>query len=78
MWISGFINVLGFFQIKDEGGYFYIDNNEMFGCDLDGINCYFLKWIIVVEKYEVVGVLWSVYQDVDNFDDNLYVWFKQF
>ncbi len=65
-------------QEKSDGGYPYIDNNETPGCDLDGINCYPLRWKTAAEIYEEQGVSWQVYQDADNFDDNPLAWFAQF
>ncbi len=72
------INVPGSPQEKSDGGYPYIDNNETPGCDLDGINCYPLRWKTAAEIYEEQGVSWQVYQDADNFDDNPLAWFAQF
>ncbi|KAJ5970336.1 uncharacterized protein N7479_000254 [Penicillium vulpinum] len=75
--VSGSINVPGSPQEKDEGGV-YIDNNEVPGCDDNGINCYPLKWKTVYEFYEEAGVSWQVYQGTNNYDDNPLAWFKQF
>ncbi|KAJ9133694.1 Phosphoesterase-domain-containing protein [Pleurostoma richardsiae] len=77
-WVSGSINVPGSPQNSSEGGYPYIDNNEMPGCDDLGINCYPLSWKTVADIYQDAGVTWQVYQDADNFDDNPFAWFKQF
>ncbi|KAJ5614642.1 phosphoesterase family-domain-containing protein [Penicillium herquei] len=75
--VSGSINVPGSPQKKDQGGV-YIDNNEVPGCDSDGINCYPLKWKTIYEFYEEAGVSWQLYQDTDNFDDNPLAWFEQY
>ncbi|CAG8385481.1 unnamed protein product [Penicillium salamii] len=75
--VSGSINVPGSPQNKDQGGV-YIDNNEVPGCDDNGINCYPLKWKTVYDFYEEAGVSWQLYQDKNNFDDNPLAWFEQF
>ncbi|KAI2706015.1 hypothetical protein CBS147332_7259 [Penicillium roqueforti] len=75
--VSGSINVPGSPQSKDQGGV-YIDNNEVPGCDDNGINCYPLKWKTVYDFYEEAGVSWQLYQDTNNFDDNPLAWFDQF
>ncbi|KAJ5312138.1 hypothetical protein N7508_002968 [Penicillium antarcticum] len=75
--VSGSINVPGSPQSKDQGGV-YIDNNEVPGCDDNGINCYPLKWKTVYEFYEDAGVSWQLFQDTNNFDDNPLAWFQQF
>lgn len=77
-WASGSINVPGSPQRPDQGGYPYIDNNVLPGCDADGINCYPLKWKTAAEYYLEAGISWQVFQDEDNFDDNPLAWFKQF
>ncbi|KAJ5682806.1 hypothetical protein N7462_005971 [Penicillium macrosclerotiorum] len=75
--VSGSVNVPGSPQQSDEGGV-YIDNNEVPGCDSNGINCYPLKWKTVYEFYEEAGVSWQLYQDTNNFDDNPLAWFQQY
>ncbi|KAJ5131342.1 Phosphoesterase [Penicillium bovifimosum] len=75
--VSGSVNVPGSPQSKDQGGV-YIDNNEVPGCDNNGINCYPLKWKTVYDFYEEAGVSWQLYQDTNNFDDNPLAWFQQF
>ncbi|KAI2791089.1 hypothetical protein POX_c03944 [Penicillium oxalicum] len=75
--VSGSVNVPGGPQSPNEGGV-YIDNNEMPGCDGNGINCYPLKWKTVYEFYEEAGVSWQLYQDSNNFDDNPLAWFEQY
>lgn len=76
-WVSGSINVPGSPQKSDQGGV-YIDNHEVPGCEMPGVNCYPLSWTTCPEIYESAGVTWQVYQDTDNFDDNPLAWFKQF
>ncbi|KAJ5167325.1 phosphoesterase family-domain-containing protein [Penicillium canariense] len=75
--VSGSVNVPGSPQNSSQGGV-YIDNNEVPGCDSQGINCYPLKWKTVYEFYEDAGVSWQLYQDTNNFDDNPLAWFSQF
>ncbi|OOQ87754.1 non-hemolytic phospholipase C precursor [Penicillium brasilianum] len=75
--VSGSVNVPGSPQNSSEGGV-YIDNNEVPGCDGNGINCYPLKWKTVYEFYEEAGVSWQLYQDTNNFDDNPLAWFQQY
>jgi phospholipase C len=60
-----------------EGGV-YIDNNEVPGCELPGLNCYPLEWTTTPELYQKAGVTWQLYQDLDNFDDNPLAWFGQY
>jgi phospholipase C len=76
-WVSGSINVPGSPQTEDEGGV-YIDNNEVPGCELPGVNCYPLSWTTTPEVYEKAGVTWQLFQDIDNFDDNPLAWFQQY
>lgn len=77
-WASGSINVLGSPQNATQGGNPYIDNNETPGCETGGFDCYPLSWKTTAEIYDDAGVLWSVFQDADNFDDNPLAWFAQF
>ncbi|KEF56329.1 phospholipase C [Exophiala aquamarina CBS 119918] len=77
-WMSGSINAPGSPQTPNQGGNPYIDNNFVPGCDDGGINCYPLLWKTVPEHYEDAGVSWSVFQDIDNFDDNALSYFGQF
>lgn len=77
-WVSGSVNVPGSPQRPDQGGNPYIDNNEVPGCEKEGVNCYPLKWKTAAEYYEKAGVSWHVFQDSDNFDDNPFAWFEQF
>ncbi|KAK2612613.1 hypothetical protein QQS21_001385 [Conoideocrella luteorostrata] len=81
-WISGSINVPGGNLDPSLGGNPYIDNNNIPGCDKQGINCYPLKWKTAPEYWEAAGTTWQVYQDGtgydDNFDDNPLAWFQQF
>ncbi|KAJ9604008.1 hypothetical protein H2200_011530 [Cladophialophora chaetospira] len=76
-WVSGSINVPGSPQTEEEGGV-YIDNNEVPGCELPGVNCYPLSWTTTPEIYQNAGVTWQLYQDIDNFDDNPLAWFQQY
>ncbi|ETI23478.1 hypothetical protein G647_05280 [Cladophialophora carrionii CBS 160.54] len=76
-WVSGTINVPGSPQTANQGGV-YIDNNEVPGCEMPGVNCYPLSWTTTPEIYQQAGVTWQVYQDVDNFDDNPLAWFAQY
>ncbi|KAJ5901667.1 hypothetical protein N7495_002195 [Penicillium taxi] len=75
--VSGSVNVPGGPQNASQGGV-YIDNNEVPGCDSNGINCYPLKWKTIYEFYEEAGISWQLYQDTNNFDDNPLAWFQQF
>jgi phospholipase C len=77
-WVSGSINVPGSPQTESEGGYPYIDNNEIPGCETGGFDCYPLSWKTTPEFYEDAGVSWSIFQNADNFDDNPLAWFAQF
>ena len=76
-WVSGSINVPGGPQIPEEGGV-YVDNHEVPGCELPGVNCYPLTWTTTPEIYQKAGVTWQLYQDIDNFDDNPLAWFGQY
>ncbi|KAL6252362.1 hypothetical protein RBB50_000080 [Rhinocladiella similis] len=77
-WMSGSINAPGSPQKPDQGGNPYIDNVFIPGCDEGGFNCYPLMWKTTPEHYEEAGVSWSMFQDIDNFDDNALSFFGQY
>ncbi|CZR53328.1 related to phospholipase C [Phialocephala subalpina] len=71
-WMSGSINCPGGPQTPDQGG-IVTDNSEGPGCESPGLNCEPLYWKTVPEFHEDAGVLWMVYQDEDNFGDDLLI-----
>jgi phospholipase C len=42
------------------------------------VNCYPLSWKTVAEYYQAANVSWQVYQDPDNFEDNMLAYFQQY
>jgi phospholipase C len=42
------------------------------------VNCYPFTWKTLPEYWEDAGVTWQLYQDVDNFEDNMLAYFEQY
>ena len=76
-WVSGTVNVPGGNTQPDQGGV-YIENWATPGCEDPGFNCFPLSWKTTPEYLEEAGIDWYVYQDVDNFGDNPFVFFEQY
>lgn len=48
------------------------------GCEGPKLNCYPFGWKTFPEYLEAAGVSWQVYQDFDNFEDNMLAYFTQY
>lgn len=48
------------------------------GCEEPLLNCYPFPWKTIPEYLEEAGVTWQVYQDFDNFEDNMLAYFVQY
>jgi phospholipase C len=70
--MSGSINSPGGPQTPDQGG-IVTDNSEAPGCESLGLNCEPLYWKAVPEFHQDAGVTWMVYQDEDNYGDDLLI-----
>ncbi|WPG98303.1 Hypothetical protein R9X50_00109100 [Acrodontium crateriforme] len=78
-WMSGTVNQAGSPSNPDGKGSIIIDNNATPGCDTEpNINCYPFTWKTVPEYWQEAGVKWQLYQDADNFEDNMLAYFQQY
>ena len=48
------------------------------GCEAPGFNCYPFTWKTFPEYLEEAGISWQVFQDFDNFEDNMLAYFVQY
>ena len=48
------------------------------GCESNKVNCYPFTWKTFPEYLEDAGISWQVYQDFDNFEDNMLAYFVQY
>jgi phospholipase C len=48
------------------------------GCEAPKLNCYPFVWKTFPEYLEEAGISWQVYQDFDNFEDNMLAYFEQY
>lgn len=48
------------------------------GCEEPHLNCFPFTWKTFPEYLEEAGVTWQVYQDFDNFEDNMLAYFAQY
>lgn len=48
------------------------------GCERPGLNCFPFVWKTFPEYLEEAGVSWQVWQDLDNFEDNMLAYFEQY
>ncbi|KAJ4156123.1 hypothetical protein LMH87_001336 [Akanthomyces muscarius] len=78
MWMSGSINIPGSPTNPDGEGGLIIDNNATPGCEQPKINCFPFVWKTFPEYLEDAGVSWQVWQDFDNFEDNMLAYFEQY
>ncbi|EQK97990.1 hypothetical protein G6O67_003566 [Ophiocordyceps sinensis] len=78
MWMSGSINIPGSPSNRDGKGGLIIDNTATPGCEAPGINCFPFVWKTFPEYLEDAGVSWQVWQDLDNFEDNMLAYFEQY
>ena len=57
-----------------------LDNSAIPGCEKPSknLNCFPLTWKTNAEYWQDAGATWQVYQDKDNFEDNMLPYFKQY
>ena len=48
------------------------------GCESDKLNCYPFTWKTFQEYLEETDISWQVWQDLDNFEDNMLAYFDQY
>lgn len=77
IWMSGSVNIPGSPTNLDGKGGMIINNNASPGCEAPGINCFPFTWKTFPEYLEDAGISWQVWQDVDNYEDNMLMYFKQ-
>ncbi|KAG5929223.1 hypothetical protein E4U53_002493 [Claviceps sorghi] len=78
IWMSGSVNVAGSPTNPDGKGGIIIDNSATPGCEAPGLNCFPFVWKTFPEYLEEAGVSWQVWQDFDNFEDNMLAYFEQY
>ncbi|TVY34992.1 Non-hemolytic phospholipase C, partial [Lachnellula cervina] len=78
IWMSGTVNNPGTPSNPDGDGNMILDNNASPGCEKPHFNCYPFTWKTIPEYWTDAGVSWQVYQDVDNFQDNMLAYFTQY
>lgn len=77
-WMTGTINAPGGPTTPDQGGT-VLDNNGTPGCEVGpGLGCYPFSWKTFPEYLEEAGVSWQVYQDRDNYGDDVLADFTQY
>ncbi|PNY26830.1 Non-hemolytic phospholipase C [Tolypocladium capitatum] len=77
-WMSGSTNIPGSPSNPDGKGGMIIDNSATPGCERPGLNCFPFVWKTFPEYLEEAGVSWQVWQDFDNFEDNMLAYFEQY
>ncbi|KYK62120.1 Phosphoesterase [Drechmeria coniospora] len=77
-WMSGTINVPGSPTNPEGKGSVIIDNSASPGCEAPGLNCFPFLWKTFPEYLEEAGISWQVWQDLDNFEDNMLAYFEQY
>ncbi|XWW96233.1 hypothetical protein V2A60_004206 [Cordyceps javanica] len=78
IWMSGSINIPGSPTNPDGEGGLILDNNATPGCEQPKINCFPFVWKTFPEYLEDAGVSWQVWQNFDNFEDNMLAYFEQY
>lgn len=78
MWMSGSLNIPGSPTNPDGKGGMILDNNASPGCDYGNVNCFPFTWKTFPEYLEDAGISWQVWQDLDNFEDNMLAYFEQY
>lgn len=78
MWMSGTVNTAGSYTNPDGQGGNILSNRASPGCDSPGNNCFPFVWKTMPEYLEDAGISWQVWQDFDNFEDNMLAYFKQY
>ncbi|KAG5977891.1 hypothetical protein E4U55_006456 [Claviceps digitariae] len=77
-WMSGSVNIPGSPTNLDGKGGMIIDNSATPGCEAPGLNCFPFVWKTFPEYLEEAGISWRVWQDFDNFEDNMLAYFEQY
>ncbi|KAM3459564.1 hypothetical protein MY5147_009877 [Beauveria neobassiana] len=77
-WMSGTVNTKGSPTNPDGSGGNILSNRASPGCDSPGNNCFPFTWKTMPEYLEEAGISWRVWQDFDNFEDNMLAYFKQY
>lgn len=77
-WMSGTVNTKGSPTNPDGSGGNILSNRASPGCDSPGNNCFPFTWKTTPEYLEDAGISWRVWQDFDNFEDNMLAYFKQY
>ncbi|KHN99838.1 Phosphoesterase [Metarhizium album ARSEF 1941] len=77
-WMSGSVNIPGSPTNPDGKGGMIIDNSATPGCEAPGLNCFPFVWKTFPEYLEDAGISWQVWQDFDNFEDNMLAYFAQY
>ncbi|KAG8415828.1 hypothetical protein J3459_014035 [Metarhizium acridum] len=77
-WMSGSVNIPGSPTNPDGKGGMIIDNSATPGCEAPGLNCFPFVWKTFPEYLEDAGISWQVWQDFDNFEDNMLAYFEQY
>ncbi|KAK2601767.1 hypothetical protein QQS21_004651 [Conoideocrella luteorostrata] len=78
MWMSGTVNTAGSPSNLDGKGGNILSNRASPGCDSAGNNCFPFVWKTTPEYLQDAGISWRVWQDFDNFEDNMLAYFKQY
>ncbi|KAJ3494551.1 hypothetical protein NLG97_g4006 [Lecanicillium saksenae] len=78
VWMSGTVNTKGSPSNPDGKGGNILNNRATPGCDSPGNNCFPFTWKTTPEYLEDAGISWRVWQDFDNFEDNMLAYFKQY
>ncbi|KAJ3474657.1 hypothetical protein NLG97_g9746 [Lecanicillium saksenae] len=78
MWMSGTVNTKGSPSNPDGSGNNILSNRASPGCDSPGNNCFPFVWKTVPEYLEDHGISWRVWQGLDNYEDNMLAYFKQY
>ncbi|KAG5927950.1 hypothetical protein E4U42_001487, partial [Claviceps africana] len=78
MWMSGTVNSAGSPTNPDGKGGNILSNRASPGCDSPGNNCFPFVWRTMPEALQDAGISWRVWQDLDNYEDNMLAYFKQY
>jgi phospholipase C len=78
MWMSGTVNTIGSPSNPNGETGNILSNRASPGCDRPGVNCFPFVWKTAPEYLEEAGISWRVWQDFDNYEDNMLAYFKQY
>ena len=78
--MSGTVNNPGTPNNPNGDGGMMLDNSATPGCEKPSknLNCFPLTWKTNPEYWQDAGATWQVYQNKDNFEDNMLPYFKQY